>query len=369
MTSVLFSGTVVPPFTVKMAEVGHRLWSGAYRFTAIRNSHPLPVCGGESPSSSPVDGAISDCRFREKTTLERPESLPITEKIATPNKTAQVWTDRAESQQRRAGLSFVARESAGQQLFLHQQLLAGRKTFWSRSAVSVNHDTFRYPDQHRLLSTVMFILADQRAERSHLPRSLPELSPPHRSYSRNSDDAGPLYRSRTSYYDILRVSPGATQSQIKTAYYKQSFIHHPDKNPGNKASTERFSEVSEAYMVLGNINLRRKYDRGLLGLSDLQSPKRPSCQESRSPGFKQQQGRAWQCSQTRGRVHFDFDAFYQAHYGEQLHREKIRRARRQQKQEQQNHTLRRGEMEKIMEMVVAILLTTAGLLYFSISKS
>lgn len=214
------------------------------------------------------------------------------------------------------------------------------------------------------------MLTDQRSERSHLPRSCSELSASRRSYSGRSNDAGPLYRSRTSYYDILGVSPGATQSQIKTAYYKQSFIYHPDKNPGNKATTKRFSEVSEAYMVLGNISLRRKYDRGILGPSDLQSPGRPSSKEStgRSPGFKQQQHRARQFSQTGGKVQFDFDAFYQAHYGEQLQREKIRRARRRQMQEQQKDTLRRWKKEKIMEMAVAMLLTTAGLLFVSVSK-
>lgn len=353
-----------------MAEVGHRLWSGACRFTAIRNSHALPVCSGESPGSSPVDGTVSDRRIREETTLKRPETLSVTERGATQNKTTKVWTDRTARQQRHAGLCFVVRESAGQQLLLHQQLLAGRKTSWSRSAVSFNQDAFRYPQQHRRFSTVIFI---QRSERSHSPRSHPELSASCRSYSQRSDNAGGLSRSRTSYYDILRVSPGATQSQIKTAYYKQSFIYHPDKNPGNKAATQRFSEVSEAYTVLGNISLRRKYDRGILGPSDLQSPGRPSSKEStgRSVGSKQQQQqqhRARHCSQTGGKVHFDFDAFYQAHYGEQLQREKIWRARRQQMQEQQNDSLRRWKKEKIMEMAVAMLLTTAGLLFVSVSK-
>uniref|UniRef100_A0A3B4AKK1 J domain-containing protein n=1 Tax=Periophthalmus magnuspinnatus TaxID=409849 RepID=A0A3B4AKK1_9GOBI len=42
-----------------------------------------------------------------------------------------------------------------------------------------------------------------------------------------------IIKERTAYYDILKVTPHATQAQIKTAYYKQSFIYHPDKNPGN----------------------------------------------------------------------------------------------------------------------------------------
>uniref|UniRef100_A0A673BB84 J domain-containing protein n=1 Tax=Sphaeramia orbicularis TaxID=375764 RepID=A0A673BB84_9TELE len=69
-----------------------------------------------------------------------------------------------------------------------------------------------------------------------------------------------------SYYDILKVSPSATQSQIKSAYYKQSFIYHPDKNAGSEEAKQMFAEISEAYTVLGNITLRRKYDRGILKL-------------------------------------------------------------------------------------------------------
>uniref|UniRef100_A0A8C1MD26 J domain-containing protein n=1 Tax=Cyprinus carpio TaxID=7962 RepID=A0A8C1MD26_CYPCA len=74
----------------------------------------------------------------------------------------------------------------------------------------------------------------------------------------------PLYKSKSAYYDILEVSPTATHVQIKTAYYKQSFIYHPDKNAGSEEAAFRFSQISEAYSVLGNKALRRKYDRGIL---------------------------------------------------------------------------------------------------------
>ncbi|KAG7271476.1 hypothetical protein CRUP_018510 [Coryphaenoides rupestris] len=93
----------------------------------------------------------------------------------------------------------------------------------------------------------------------------------------------PLYRTKTGYYDVLGVSPGATPAQIKTAYYRQSFMHHPDRkrvageSEGADAAaaaadaTRRFSDISEAYSVLGNVELKKKYDRGLLSSSDLVS--------------------------------------------------------------------------------------------------
>lgn len=344
---------------VEMAEVGHRLLSGAYRFTAVRNSHALPACSGDSHGSS-------DLRVREETTPERRESLLVTCRRAKQNKPTTLWRDKTQSEHWLAGLCCVVHESAGQQLLLHQQLLARRKTLWSRRTVSIIHDTFRYPHQDRLFSTVIFLLTNQG---SNILRRHRASFAPCRSYSGKNNDAGLLYRSRTSYYDILRVSPGATQSQIKTAYYKQSFIYHPDKNPGNKAAVQRFSEVSEAYAVLGNVTLRRKYDRGILGPSDLQSPGRPFTKESTvgSPGFKQQH-RAQQFSQTRGKVHFDFDAFYQAHYGEQLQREKSLRARRKQMQEHQDKARLSWKKDKMMEIVAALLLTMAGLLFVSVSK-
>uniref|UniRef100_A0A3P9HC17 DnaJ (Hsp40) homolog, subfamily C, member 30b n=1 Tax=Oryzias latipes TaxID=8090 RepID=A0A3P9HC17_ORYLA len=149
-----------------------------------------------------------------------------------------------------------------------------------------------------------------------------------RGHSSQSDEVL-LHRSRTAYYDILRVSPSATQSQVKTAYYKQSFIYHPDKNPGNKEASQRFSEISEAYTVLGSISLRKKYDRGILSQSDIQTTRR--------------------FSQTSGKPMFDFDAFYQAHYGEQLQRERNLRHYKKHMEEMQEKRRIRWRDQKLME--------------------
>ncbi|MFN3653237.1 MAG: molecular chaperone DnaJ [Armatimonadota bacterium] len=62
------------------------------------------------------------------------------------------------------------------------------------------------------------------------------------------------------YYEILGVPKSASAKEIKAAYRKLARQHHPDLNPGNKASEERFKEISEAYDVLGDEEKRKKYD-------------------------------------------------------------------------------------------------------------
>ncbi len=63
------------------------------------------------------------------------------------------------------------------------------------------------------------------------------------------------------YYKVLGVSKGADEKDIKRAYRKLAREYHPDKNPGNKASEDKFKQINEAYEVLGNADNRAKYDR------------------------------------------------------------------------------------------------------------
>jgi DnaJ-class molecular chaperone len=63
------------------------------------------------------------------------------------------------------------------------------------------------------------------------------------------------------YYRILGVPENASQAEIKKAFRKLAFQHHPDTNPGKEEeATERFKEINEAYGVLGDENRRRQYD-------------------------------------------------------------------------------------------------------------
>lgn len=63
-----------------------------------------------------------------------------------------------------------------------------------------------------------------------------------------------------NYYDILWVSEGATEEDIKKAYRKLAMQHHPDRNKWNKDAEETFKKVNEAYQVVWDKQKRQQYD-------------------------------------------------------------------------------------------------------------
>jgi molecular chaperone DnaJ len=66
---------------------------------------------------------------------------------------------------------------------------------------------------------------------------------------------------KRDYYEVLGIAKGASAEEIKKAYRKMAIQYHPDKNPGDKASEEKFKEVSEAYEVLSDETKRQQYDQ------------------------------------------------------------------------------------------------------------
>lgn len=63
------------------------------------------------------------------------------------------------------------------------------------------------------------------------------------------------------YYETLGVPRGASTEEVRKAYRKLARKYHPDLNPGDKASEERFKNVQEAYDVLSDSKKRQMYDQ------------------------------------------------------------------------------------------------------------
>ncbi|MFX1566789.1 MAG: DnaJ C-terminal domain-containing protein [Promethearchaeota archaeon] len=63
------------------------------------------------------------------------------------------------------------------------------------------------------------------------------------------------------YYKILGINKGASKEEIKRAFRKMARKYHPDVNPDEPKSGEKFKEINEAYTILSDDKKRDMYDR------------------------------------------------------------------------------------------------------------
>lgn len=66
---------------------------------------------------------------------------------------------------------------------------------------------------------------------------------------------------KRDYYEVLGLSKGASDDEIKKAYRKLAKESHPDLHPNDKAAETRFKEVNEAYEVLSDSDKKARYDQ------------------------------------------------------------------------------------------------------------
>ena len=67
--------------------------------------------------------------------------------------------------------------------------------------------------------------------------------------------------SKRDYYEVLGVERGASEGDLKKAYRRLAMKYHPDRNPGDKESEDKFKEANEAYEVLSDASKRAAFDQ------------------------------------------------------------------------------------------------------------
>ena len=73
---------------------------------------------------------------------------------------------------------------------------------------------------------------------------------------------------KKDFYEVLGISKGASEAEIKSAFRKKAKELHPDLNKDDPHAEEKFKEVQEAYSVLSDENQRKMYDQyGHAGVS------------------------------------------------------------------------------------------------------
>ena len=66
---------------------------------------------------------------------------------------------------------------------------------------------------------------------------------------------------KQEYYEVLGLTKGATDEEIKRAFRKLAIKYHPDRNQGDKTAEDKFKEINEAYQILSDPQKKAQYDQ------------------------------------------------------------------------------------------------------------
>ncbi|XP_003742950.1 dnaJ homolog subfamily C member 30, mitochondrial [Galendromus occidentalis] len=159
--------------------------------------------------------------------------------------------------------------------------------------------------------------------------------------------------SKRTHYDCLELPLSATSKEIKSAFYRLSMKHHPDKNLDKEDSAEKFRRVSEAYRVLSNEETKRLYDAELRNTSA--SPASFGGSPVRKPSMRGAHVSARPPPPMGRSKIYNFDEFYRQHYGQDAREmNEQRQSRAREEEELGEETGRRGLILTVLTFMILL---------------
>lgn len=166
-----------------------------------------------------------------------------------------------------------------------------------------------------------------------------------------------------NHYKTLGLTAKATQTEIKSAYYNLSKVFHPDVSGENQEAAIKFRQITSAYEILGNVKLRKMYDRGLLPHDSTFYPQEGFDEESdeRKPSSPYKRTRSQPMT---GRTeHYNFDEWSRLHYGFAMNRKKAAKASKEARDAERVRADGEVQSDKMLSMVILSLLVLTCLGY------
>ncbi|KAI9560020.1 hypothetical protein GHT06_014030 [Daphnia sinensis] len=166
-------------------------------------------------------------------------------------------------------------------------------------------------------------------------------------------------RPPVNHYEILGLTSKSTQAEIKASFYKLSKVFHPDVSDQSEESAVKFRQITTAYEILGNLKLRKMYDKGLLPRDGLISQEvdvaYEDC-ETQSP-FKKTRS---QPATGRTTV-YDYDQWSRLHYGTTLNRRTVAKEKWQSKYDARINETEFKKSDNAIAFVLLSIIILAGL--------
>ena len=112
------------------------------------------------------------------------------------------------------------------------------------------------------------------------------------------------------YYKILGINKGASKEEIKRAFRKMARKYHPDVNPDEPKSGEKFKEINEAYRFLSDDKKREMYDKFGVVEGDTSTYQRQRGAPGGSNVYRSPDGTTYYYSTSGSPGGFDFSQIY-----------------------------------------------------------